>query len=200
MTTGFRRSCARSGRGRPATEDPETMPCWWVGASSKKWSLGDRNFMYGLADEQALENLETQGPALFDLSVNSKRARPHPVERKPKGSASGRGAGLAAGKRPSPTINGSASRLPLDSPATRHVPSFLGKVDDLSGLGAKDGQKDRSRDVARTRPISPAKPLWRWPRAGRSPWWRPRTAVFALTLDEEGVARPGKIAAVRQGA
>jgi hypothetical protein len=31
--------------------------------------LGDRNFMYGLADEQALENLETQGPALFDLSV-----------------------------------------------------------------------------------------------------------------------------------
>jgi len=39
--------------------------------------------MYGLADEQALENLETRGPALFDLSV----APPSPRVRrlKPRG-------------------------------------------------------------------------------------------------------------------
>ena len=40
-----------------------------VGWGIVEMVLGDRNFMYGLADEQALENLETKGPALFDLSV-----------------------------------------------------------------------------------------------------------------------------------
>ena len=40
-----------------------------VGWGIVEMVLGDRNFMYGLADEAALENLETRGPALFDLTV-----------------------------------------------------------------------------------------------------------------------------------
>ena len=49
-----------------ATED---LLALLVGWGIVEMVLGDRNFMYGLADEQALENLETKGPALFDLSV-----------------------------------------------------------------------------------------------------------------------------------
>ncbi len=49
-----------------ATED---LLALLVGWGIVEMVLGDRNFMYGLADEQALENLETRGPALFDLSV-----------------------------------------------------------------------------------------------------------------------------------
>ena len=40
-----------------------------VGWGIVEMVLGDRHFMYGLADEQALENLETKGPALFDMSI-----------------------------------------------------------------------------------------------------------------------------------
>ena len=70
---GARANCSASGRftrrcaNRPVR--PKTCsPCSWAGASWK-WCSGTGNFMYGLADEQALENLETKGPPFFDLSV-----------------------------------------------------------------------------------------------------------------------------------
>ena len=53
---------------RPPTSVEELLALL-VGWGIVEMVLGDRNFMYGLADEQALENLETRGPALFDLSV-----------------------------------------------------------------------------------------------------------------------------------
>ena len=67
---------------RPAAAT-EALLALFVGWGIVEMVLGDRNFMYGLADEQALENLETRGPALFDLSV----APPSPSVRrlKPRG-------------------------------------------------------------------------------------------------------------------
>ncbi|MAC16852.1 MAG: ATP-binding protein [Flavobacteriales bacterium] len=63
---GFRQIMRTVRRPPAATED---LLALLVGWGIVEMVLGDRNFMYGLADEQALENLETKGPALFDLSV-----------------------------------------------------------------------------------------------------------------------------------
>ena len=63
---GFRQILKTVRKTPRATED---LLALLVGWGIVEMVLGDRNFMYGLADEQALENLETQGPALFDLSV-----------------------------------------------------------------------------------------------------------------------------------
>ncbi len=63
---GFRQILRTVRRPAQATED---LLALLVGWGIVEMVLGDRNFMYGLADEQALDNLETQGPALFDLSV-----------------------------------------------------------------------------------------------------------------------------------
>ena len=67
---------------RPASAT-EDLLALLVGWGIVEMVLGDRNFMYGLADERALENLETKGPALFDLSVSP----PSPTVRrlKPRG-------------------------------------------------------------------------------------------------------------------
>ena len=77
---GFRQIVRTVRRSNSATED---LLALLVGWGIVEMVLGDRNFMYGLADEQALENLETKGPALFDLSV----LPPSPKVRrlKPKG-------------------------------------------------------------------------------------------------------------------
>ncbi len=63
---GFRQIMRTVKRPASATED---LLALLVGWGIVEMVLGDRNFMYGLADERALENLETKGPALFDLSV-----------------------------------------------------------------------------------------------------------------------------------
>lgn len=63
---GFRQIVRTVRRPPQPTED---LLALLVGWGIVEMVLGDRNFMYGLADEQALENLETKGPALFDLSV-----------------------------------------------------------------------------------------------------------------------------------
>jgi hypothetical protein len=63
---GFRQVARTVRKPAGAVED---LLALLVGWGIVEMVLGDRNFMYGLADEQALANLETKGPALFDLSV-----------------------------------------------------------------------------------------------------------------------------------
>lgn len=63
---GFRQVVRTVRRPAGAAED---LLALLVGWGIVEMVLGDRSFMYGLADEQALENLETRGPALFDLSI-----------------------------------------------------------------------------------------------------------------------------------
>jgi hypothetical protein len=77
---GFRGVMRTVRRPVSATED---LLALLVGWGIVEMVLGDRNFMYGLADEKALENLETRGPSLFDLSV----LPPSPLVRrlKPRG-------------------------------------------------------------------------------------------------------------------
>ena len=55
---GFRQIMRTVRRPPAATED---LLALLVGWGIVEMVLGDRNFMYGLADEQALENLETKG-------------------------------------------------------------------------------------------------------------------------------------------
>ena len=145
--------------------------------------LGDRNFMYGLADEQALENLETKGPALFDLSV----LPPSPKVRrlKPKGARPVEARALPPDVDLRTTIVG-FPRLHLDSrPPHVHAFIFLQCVALVCGrwwihvhaqisTGTRQTTNfTRCVDVA----VAPEGPV---------ALVAAETAVFALALDEAG--------------